>query len=59
MGSIEIVINNAGLAKQANIDAKDDDWMASWNETMMVNLNAAAIISKKAVQHFISRKAFR
>ena len=57
MGSIEIVINNAGLAKPANLDAKDDEWMKAWNETMMVNLNSAAIICKKAVQHFVSRKA--
>jgi len=57
MGSVEIVINNAGLAIPANMDDKDDDWMAAWNTTMMVNLNSAAIICKKAVQHFISRKA--
>ncbi|MEM7297610.1 MAG: SDR family oxidoreductase, partial [Bacteroidota bacterium] len=57
MGSLEIVINNAGLAKPANIDDKDEAWMGAWNETMMVNLSSAAIICKKAVQHFISRKA--
>lgn len=57
MGSVEIVVNNAGLAKPSGIDAKDDDWMDAWNETIMVNLSAAAIICKKAVQHFISRKA--
>lgn len=57
MGSIEIVINNAGLAQAAGIGQKDDEWMKSWNETMMVNLNSAAIICKKAVQHFTSRKA--
>ncbi|NQZ76852.1 MAG: SDR family NAD(P)-dependent oxidoreductase, partial [Ekhidna sp.] len=57
MGSIEIVINNAGLAKPAALETKDDEWMKSWNETMTVNLNSAAIICKKAVQHFVSRKA--
>ncbi|MEP1096763.1 MAG: SDR family oxidoreductase [Cyclobacteriaceae bacterium] len=57
MGSIEILINNAGLAKTAAIDAKDDQWTAAWDETMMVNLTSAAILSKKAVQHFLERKA--
>jgi len=57
LGSVEIVINNAGLAVPATIDSKDDEWMKAWNATMAVNLNSAAIICKKAVQHFISRKA--
>ena len=57
MGSIEIVINNAGLALASDINLSDDDWMKVWDETMMVNLNSAAIICKKAVQHFLSRKA--
>ncbi|MEM6829033.1 MAG: SDR family oxidoreductase [Bacteroidota bacterium] len=57
MGSVEIVINNAGIAKSATINSKDDAWIAAWDETMMVNLNSAAIICKKAVQHFIERKA--
>jgi len=57
MGSIEIVINNAGLAMPVGFDSKDDEWMEIWDKTMMVNLDAAAIICKKAVQHFISRRA--
>lgn len=57
MGSIEIVINNAGLALQSDINADDEEWLKVWNNTMMVNLNSAAIICKKAIQHFQSRKA--
>lgn len=57
MGSVEILINNAGLAKSVSVSAKDDEWSAAWDETMMVNLNSAAILSKKAVQHFLERKA--
>lgn len=57
MGSIEILINNAGVAKSAAIDVKDEEWSASWDETMMVNLNSAAILCKKALQHFLERKA--
>lgn len=57
MGSLEIVVNNAGVAKSATITAKDDEWSASWDETMMVNLTSAAILCKKAIQHFLDRKA--
>ncbi len=57
MGSVEIVVNNAGLAISTDMKASDDDWMSSWNDTMMVNLTSAAIICKKAIQHFTSRKA--
>ncbi len=53
MGSIEILINNAGLARSASIDAKDDDWIKAWDETMMVNLNSSAILCNIAVQDFI------
>ncbi len=57
MGSIEILINNAGVANSAKIDSKDDEWTDAWNETMMVNLNSAAMLCKKAIQHFVERKA--
>lgn len=57
MGSIEIVINNAGLALQSDVNSDDEQWMKVWNNTLKVNLNSAAIICKKAIQHFKSRKA--
>ena len=57
MGSLEIIINNAGLAQQSDVASGDEEWMKVWNNTMMVNLNSAAIICKKAIQHFISRKS--
>ena len=57
MGSIEIVVNNAGIALQSDINAQDEDWMKVWSNTMQVNLNSSAIICKKAIQHFLNRKA--
>ncbi len=57
MGSLEIIINNAGVAIASDISTSDDEWMSSWNKTMQVNLNSAAIICKKAIEHFQSRKA--
>ncbi|MEQ8241315.1 MAG: SDR family oxidoreductase [Cyclobacteriaceae bacterium] len=57
MGSVEVLINNAGVAIPSKIDASDDHWLAAWNETMAVNLTSAAILCKKAVDHFIKRKS--
>lgn len=57
MGSVEILINNAGVAVPSAIDASEEDWLKAWDETMMVNLTSAAVLSKKAVEHFIKRKS--
>ncbi len=57
MGSVEILINNAGIAKSASITGDDESWQQSWDETMQVNLNSPAMLCKKAVEHFIKRKA--
>lgn len=57
MGTIEILINNAGVALPAAIDAPEEEWQHAWDETMMVNLTSAAVLCKKAVEHFLKRKA--
>lgn len=57
MGSVEILINNAGIAKSASITGDDDGWQQAWDETMQVNLNSPAMLCKKAVEHFIKRRA--
>lgn len=57
MESVEIVINNAGIAIPASVDKTDEDWMKSWDETLMVNLTSPAMLCKKAVDYFLKRKA--
>ncbi|MFT4738893.1 MAG: 3-oxoacyl-[acyl-carrier protein] reductase [Cyclobacteriaceae bacterium] len=57
MGSVEILINNAGIAKAADITTKEEAWVQNWEETMMVNLTSPAVLCKKAIEHFIDRKA--
>ena len=57
MGSVEILINNAGIARSAAITGADDAWRQTWDETMQVNLNSPAMLCKKAVEHFIKRRA--
>lgn len=57
LGSLEILINNAGIATGASVSGDDDNWQKTWDETIMVNLTSPAIMCKKAVEHFIKRKA--
>ena len=52
MGSVEILINNAGIALSSPISASDDEWIKAWDETMMVNLTSASMLCKKAIHHF-------
>ncbi len=58
-GVIDVLVNNAGIAMGSNLDSKDNEWLQSWNETIKVNLTATALISKKAIEHFIKRKSGR
>ncbi len=57
MGSIEVLINNAGVAIPATVDSSDDIWLKSWNDTIQVNLTSSAVLCKKAVEHFLKRKS--
>ncbi len=57
LGSIEVLVNNAGVAKGASFSDGDEQWEEVWNETMMVNLHSPAMLCKKAVQHFLKRRA--
>jgi 3-oxoacyl-[acyl-carrier protein] reductase len=52
-GRIDVLINNAGVFEAAPIDLSDDDWLASWNRTMQINLTASAELCRYAVQHFL------
>ncbi|MEQ8414567.1 MAG: SDR family oxidoreductase [Imperialibacter sp.] len=56
-GSLELLVNNAGLAIASDMGSADKQWLEEWNKTMMVNLNATAILCKKAIDHWLKRKA--
>lgn len=56
-GEIDVLINNAGVFEANPLDAADDDWLASWNRTLQVNLTASALLCRRAVQHWQQRQA--
>lgn len=55
-GHLDVIINNAGILAPIAPDADDKDFMEVWNKVMQVNLNATALLSKKAVNHFQTRE---
>ncbi|WP_284125695.1 SDR family NAD(P)-dependent oxidoreductase [Parerythrobacter aestuarii] len=54
-GSIDVLINNAGLFKQNPLDSADIRWLDEWEDTLRINLTAAAQLSRFAVQHWLER----
>jgi len=56
IGSCETLVNNAGAALSTKIEDPDEEWVSKWNETMAINLTAAAILSKKIINHLLKRK---
>lgn len=56
-GRIDAVVNNAGLFRANPIDGSDIEWLDSWEETLRINLTAAAQLSRFAVRHWQERAA--
>lgn len=54
-GRIDVLINNAGLFSPNPLDASDIAWLDGWEETLRINLTAAAQLSRLAVRHWKER----
>ncbi|MCB0395683.1 MAG: SDR family oxidoreductase [Flavobacteriales bacterium] len=54
-GSVDVLINNAGVAIHSPVDNSDEDWLADWHSTMNVNLTAMALLCRKTLGHFEER----
>lgn len=55
LGSIDVLINNAGFCAHCEPDSVFDAWLENWDKTMAINLRASAILSKKAIVYFSER----
>jgi NAD(P)-dependent dehydrogenase (short-subunit alcohol dehydrogenase family) len=55
LGTIDVLINNAGVFEANPIDADDAAWVAGWERTMRINLTAAAELCRLAVRHWQER----
>lgn len=54
-GGVDVLINNAGRFDANPIGASDEDWLAHWEDTLRINLTAAAELSRLAVRHWQER----
>lgn len=41
-----VIINNAGIFLDGDMELSDDKWLSIWNQTMQVNLTASSLLSK-------------
>ena len=53
-GQIDVLINNAGLFAASPLDSSDIAWLDAWEDTLRINLTAAAQLSRYAVRHWLS-----
>ena len=54
-GTVDVLINNAGIFEANPLDGDSDDWLAGWERTMRVNLTASAELCRLAVLHWQER----
>ena len=48
----DVLVNNAGVFEDADMNSDDAHWLESWDKTMQVNLRAPALLSKWALKRW-------
>lgn len=54
-GGIDVVVCNAAVMPQAALEDSDDQWDASWDEALQINVVQPAQLVRLAVAHFVER----
>jgi len=54
-GEIDVLVNNAGLFEANRLDRSDIEWLDAWDDTLRINLTAAAQLARFAVRHWQQR----
>ena len=57
--TLDVLINNAGTAIMNSVNLDDETWINNWNTIMNINLLAAGVLSKKALEHFKTKNGGR
>ena len=55
LGDVDVLVNNAGVALSAPLDADTATWTEAWDTTMAVNVRAVGLLSRAAVRSFQQR----
>ena len=53
-GRIDVLVNNAGKFAANPLDVSDISWLDQWEDTLRINLTAAAELSRFAVKHWLA-----
>jgi len=56
-GRIDALVNNAGVFAANPLDASDIAWLDAWEDTLRINLTAAAQLSRFAVRHWLESRS--
>lgn len=56
-GRIDALVNNAGIFAANPLDASDIAWLDAWEDTLRINLTAAAQLTRFAVRHWLATGA--
>jgi NAD(P)-dependent dehydrogenase (short-subunit alcohol dehydrogenase family) len=56
-GRIDALVNNAGIFAANPLESSDIAWLDGWEDTMRINLTAAAQLSRFAVRHWLETEA--
>jgi 3-oxoacyl-[acyl-carrier protein] reductase len=56
-GSIDVLVNNAGIYPPAPLDRSLKDWLGVWDLSLTVNLKAPAVLCRAAVQTYATQPA--
>ncbi len=51
-----VLINNAGIFEEADIQEDDQSWLQTWDKTQQVNLKAPALLAKWAINRWMKEK---
>ncbi|RKF19288.1 SDR family oxidoreductase [Altericroceibacterium spongiae] len=51
-GRLDVLVNNAGYFAANPVDSSDIEWLDRWEETLRINLTAAAQLSRFAIRHW-------
>jgi NAD(P)-dependent dehydrogenase (short-subunit alcohol dehydrogenase family) len=54
-GTIDVLVNNAGVFEANPIELADDAWAEGWERTMRINLSASAELCRRAILHWQAR----
>ena len=52
-GRIDVLVNNAGIFEPNPLDSSDIEWLDRWEDTLRINLTAAAQLSRYALRHWL------